>query len=114
LQRAARGIARNFDKPIASPLYALSKLVIAPRWIDYGVRAPGLRRWKRGELLEVAQAAVQRDWAAAREEWGDVGYYVAQSWRWLWWLYAAITPEQIIINAVRKFEARAAQKKRRV
>jgi len=42
-----------------------------------------------------------------RGEWGDVGYYVAQTWTWLWWLYATITPESIINDAVQKFERRA-------
>jgi hypothetical protein len=111
LEWAARRIASNHDKAPASPLYALSKLVIAPRWIGRGVRAPGLRRWKRGELIEVVGALLRRDKAAAREEWGDVGYYVAQSWGWLWRAYVAVTPNDVIEAACRKFEARAATKR---
>ena len=103
LQRAAAGIARNYGKPITKPPRALSKLLVAPRWIAPGVRARGLARWKRGELIE---------WVTARpgqraEEWGDVGYYVAQTWGWLWRLYAAITPAEIADSAAAKFERRA-------
>jgi hypothetical protein len=38
---------------------------------------------------------------------GDVGYYVAQTWGWLWALYALVTPADIIEGAVAKFERRA-------
>ncbi len=41
------------------------------------------------------------------EEWGDVGYYVAQTWGWLWRLYYAVTPDRIVAEAIRKFANRA-------
>jgi len=71
-------------------------------------RAPRVG-WKRGELAEVVIAPA----AERGEEWGDVGYYVAQSWDWLWWLYAAVTPAGIINAACRKFERRAEKEERR-
>ena len=103
LTHAARRIAANHDKPLSSPLRALSKLFIAPRWIGRGKRAPGLRRWKRGELVEFL---TDRN----AEEWGDVGYYIAQTWRPLWRAYVAVTPARVIEAACRKFEMRAARK----
>jgi len=107
LQLAATKIAANFDKPLAAPRQALRKLFVARRWTAYSVRAPGLRRWKAGELAECASALLHRDRTALAKEWGDVGYFVAQTWRWLWWLYEAITPGHVIEAAVQKFEQRA-------
>ena len=104
LKTAARGIAAIYDKPIANPFQACRKLLIAPRWIAHGVRAKGLRRWKHGELIEVLTANSP---AERRKEWGDVGYYIAQTWSWLWFLYETVTPAHIIESAVTKFERRA-------
>ena len=102
LQEAARQIAASYRKPSAGPWKALCKLFLAPRWIGLDVRASGFQRWKRGELAE---------WLLSRpeqrgEEWGDVGYYVAQTWSWLWRLYTAVTPVTIIEASVAKFERR--------
>ncbi len=108
LQSAATQIAAKFNKPPLTPIAALRKLVVAPRWAGYGKRAPGLRRWKSGELVvECVLALMYRDRDALAQEWGDAGYYVAHTWGWLWWLYEAITPANIIEAAVQKFERRA-------
>jgi hypothetical protein len=107
LKLAAAQIAANFDKPISSSTQALLKLIIAPRWIGLGVRAPGLHRWKSGELWECLGALLRRDRVALLEEIGDVGYYIAQTWDWLWWLYETIMPDHTIQSAVEKFEQRA-------
>lgn len=103
-QRAAVAIAARYEKPVSSSWQALRKLFIARRYdrSDGPAQPVG---WKRGELFEVAEAVLAgSNW---REEWGDVGYYIAQTWRWLWWLYEAITPYAIIESAVEKFERRA-------
>lgn len=84
---AAAQIAANNDRPPASPLRAMSKLLIAPRWTGPNQRAPGRRRWKRGEALELLGAVLARDWA--------------------WMVYRAVTPASIVEGAVRKFERRA-------
>ena len=107
LQVAAAQIAAKFGKPVASPAKALRRLFVASRWRERGVRERGLRRWKRGELFEFAGALMRRDREAALEEWGDVGYYVAQTWGWLWRLYEAVTPDRVVQAAVKKFEKRA-------
>lgn len=104
LRLAARKIAANKNEQPAGPFKALRKLVIQERrdW-----KRPGAPRigWKRGEIFEVLEAIFTGgDW---RSEWGDVGYYVAQTWSWLWWLYAAITQDSIIQGAVEKFTRRA-------
>jgi NTP pyrophosphatase (non-canonical NTP hydrolase) len=104
LQRAAVAIADRHDKPVSSPWQALRKLFVAPRY----ERRDGIAAtvgWKRGELFELAEAVLTGgDW---RSEWGDVGYYVAQTWGWMWALYALVTPARIIEGAVAKFEGRA-------
>ena len=86
-------------RPPTGPWTALRKLIIQERR-DWG--RPGAPRigWKRGELAEFILAL-------SGEEWGDIGYYVAQTWTWLWWLYAVTTPETIIARAVEKFTVRA-------
>jgi hypothetical protein len=101
LKLAAVQIAANFDKPVSPPWAALRKLAIAPRWIGPGVRAPGLRRWKAGELIEFLRGPNRA------EELGDIGYYIAQTWDWLWWVYETVTPDHVIEAAVQKFERRA-------
>jgi len=101
LQHAAARIAANQRRPPTGPWTALRKLIIQERrdWSRSGAPRIG---WKRGELVEFILVP-------SGEEWGDVGYYVAQAWSWLWWLYAAITPEQIVTRAVEKFAARASR-----
>jgi NTP pyrophosphatase (non-canonical NTP hydrolase) len=82
----------------------LRKLFIAQRYERQGEIARQIG-WKRGELFEVIEAALTGgDW---REELGDVGYYVAQTWDWAWRLYACLVPQEIINGAVAKFEDRA-------
>ena len=104
LQLAARQIAANYSKPVSSPIKAFSKLFIAPRWTAPGIRAAGLRRWKRGEIIEVLTADSPTE---RREELGDCGYYIAQTCFWLWWLYETVVPGHIVESAVAKFERRA-------
>jgi hypothetical protein len=99
LQLAAVQIAANYHKPASGPRRALRNLFIARRYRDHVPVG-----WKRGELAELFGARTRAEFC---EEWGDVGYYVAQTWGWLWWLYEAVTPEPIIAWAVEKFEARA-------
>jgi hypothetical protein len=105
LCNAAATIAAAYGKA-PSPLKAFSKLFLAPRWIGPDQRAPGLRRWKAGEIVEWVAAVFDEENEAAGE-WGDVGYYVAQTWRGLWTLYRRITPDDVIEQAVEKFERRA-------
>ncbi len=66
---AARG-----EKPV-SPVQAFLKIFVQPRrdWKRAGAPRVG---WKRGEIVEWVQA---RTPAERAEEWGDVGYYAAQS-----------------------------------
>ena len=104
LRTAAAQIARNNNVAPSTPLTALRKLFVQEHrdWTQPGNPRIG---WKRGEIFEVLEAALTGgDW---RSEWGDVGYYIAQTWPWLWRLYAAVTPESIIERAVTKFERRA-------
>jgi hypothetical protein len=105
LRLAAARIAATRNEPPASPLAALRKIFIQERrdWSRPGAPRIG---WKRGELIEVLQA---RSIAELREEWGDVGYYAAQSWRAVWLLYRIVTPRSIIEAACAKFERRAAK-----
>jgi len=100
---AAR-IAANRGEALASSLLAFRKIFIQEKRDWSKSNAPRIG-WKRGELFEFIQAILANgDW---RSEWGDVGYYVAQAWGWLWWVYATITPESIIKSACLKFEKRA-------
>ena len=104
LCHAAQQIACNNQAAPSTPLTALRKLFVQER---RDRTRPGNPRvgWKRGELLEVLEAACTGgDW---RSEWGDVGYYIAQTWGWLWWLYAAVTREAVLRRAVLKFYKRA-------
>jgi hypothetical protein len=104
LREAARRIAASRNERPATPVKALRKLLIQEcrDWARPGTPRIG---WKRGELSEVVGAVVTSGDVAG--EWGDVGYYVAQAWHWLWWLYAAVTPANIIEGACAKFERRA-------
>lgn len=103
LKLAAVQIAANHGKEPVSPRRAFSKLFLAPRWAGKGVQDG----WKRGELVEFFEALILGRPAAWREEWGDVGYYVSQTWGWLWWVYVSITPAEVVEGAVQKFEGRA-------
>lgn len=104
LRLAARQIAANRNEKPSSPFTAFRKLFIQERrdWNSAGAPRTG---WKHGELFEVLQAIFAND--DVGEEWGDVGYYIAQTWTWLWWIYAFITPKSVIGAAVAKFQARA-------
>lgn len=107
LVAAAHQIAQNKGEAPASPITAARKLFIQERR-DWSRKSAPRIGWKRGELFEMMEALVSGgDW---RAEWGDVGYYIAQTWAWLWWLYEAITPEEIIERACEKFERRANKK----
>jgi hypothetical protein len=103
LKLAAAQIAACHGKDPIPPCRAFSKLFLAPRWIGEGVQDG----WKAGELIEFFEALILGRLAASHEEWGDVGYYISQTWGWLWWVYASLTPAEIIEGAVRKFEGRA-------
>jgi len=104
LQMCARRIAEHRGHAPATPWTALRKLFLQERR-DWSL--PGAPRvgWKRGELAEVVAALVGHGDIA--EEWGDVGYYVAQTWGWLWRLYYVVTPDRIVAEAIEKFSARA-------
>ena len=99
LMTAGRIINGGYSKTTA-----LRKLFISEKrdW-----KRPGAPRvgWKRGELCEVTLAIFGH--GDITEEWGDVAYYTAQSYDWLWTLYATVTPKAIIKSAVKKFERRA-------
>ena len=101
LEEAAATIAGFYGKAPARPLQALGRLIVAPHWVR-----PGVRRWQGGELIAWLGALGS---AEAGEAWGDVGYYVAQTWGWLWCLYQAITDEAVIAQAVERYEERARQ-----
>ncbi len=104
LRRAARNIAARRGEAPASPGKALRKLVLQERrdWSRPGFPRIG---WKRGEIFEVLLAALGR--GNLEEEWGDVGYYVAQSFTLCWVFYAIVTPRRILPAACEKFTRRA-------
>ncbi len=104
LQVCARRIAENRGHAPATPWMALRKLFLQERrdWSQPGAPRVG---WKCGELAEVVAALMGHGDLA--EEWGDVGYYVAQTWGWLWRFYYAITPDRVVADAIRKFANRA-------
>ena len=106
LQAAASDIsASRGDKPY-SRFVAARKLLLSERR-NRSLPGRPVVGWKRGELFELLVPLVRRDWPALAAEWGDCGYYLSQSYGWLWWLYEAITPNWIIEDACRKFERRA-------
>ena len=85
LRSAAKRIAASKHELPATPLTALRKLFIIQERRDW-LQSPAPRiGWKRGELAEVLTA---RSRAELAEEWGDCGYYIAQTWEWLWRVYA--------------------------
>lgn len=104
LRASAWRIARQRGHAPADPWTALRKLFLQERrdWSQPGAPRVG---WKRGELAEVAAALVGHGDIA--EEWGDVGYYIAHTWGWLWRLYYAVTPDRVVADAIRKFANRA-------
>lgn len=106
LINAAAQIAANQNAVPSTPWVALRKLFIQERRDRSRPGSPVIG-WKRGEIVEVLMARTAQERA---EEWGDVGYYVAQSFGWLWSLYAIVTPAEIINAACAKFEQRAARK----
>ena len=112
LRRAAHRIAALRGQPPAPPWVALRKLVIQERRDWTRPDAPRVG-WKRGELVEWAAALFRRDFSAAEEEWGDIGYYVAQVGAVAWSVYRLVTPGRIIQRAVAKFERRARERRLR-
>ncbi len=103
LQAAARQIAANQSHAPTSKWVALRKLLLQERR-DRSLPDSPIVGWKRGELAEVWMAKTPAEF---REEWGDVGYYVAQSFGVAWALYALATPRSVISAAAGKFERRA-------
>jgi len=103
LQAAARQIAANQSHAPTSKWVALRKLFVQERR-DRSRSGSPVVGWKRGELAEVFMA---KNSAEVKEEWGDVGYYLAQSFSFFWAFYALITPRLIIQAAADKFEQRA-------
>jgi len=104
LRASAWRIAQQRGRAPAGPWTALRKLFVQERraWGTPGAPRVG---WKRGELIEVATALFGR--GDLSEEWGDVGYYIAHTWGWLWRLYYAVTPDRVVADAIRKFAGRA-------
>jgi hypothetical protein len=103
LQAAARQIAANQSHAPTSKWVALRKLIVQERRDRSRPGSPAVG-WKRGEFAEVLMA---KNSAETKEEWGDVGYYVAQSFGVAWALYALVTPRSVISAAAGKFERRA-------
>jgi hypothetical protein len=103
LKKSALAIASRRGESPYSPWVAFRKIFIQEHRDCSKPNAPRIK-WKRGELAEYLLARTPQERA---EEWGDIGYYVAQSSNWLWWLYQAITPEKIISQAADKFERRS-------
>lgn len=96
LRDCALLIGRKYNKPPVRGWRAFRKLFVAPRWI--GNEQHG---HKPGELLEWAFSFF------SQEEWGDVGYYVAQMPWPCWVIYRLVTSREYILRAVAKFENRA-------
>lgn len=103
LRTAARQIAENQAHAPTSKWGALRKLLLQERR-DRSLPDSPVVGWKRGELAEVLMA---KNSAEMKEEWGDVGYYLAQSFSFFWAFYALMTPRLIIQAAADKFEQRA-------
>lgn len=94
LQRAAWMIGER-NGTHYGPIVALRKLFIQER------RKNGKKvGWKRGEIFEFLMNP-------SSEEWGDIGYYLAQSYTILWLIYYFITPERTLEDAITKFNKRA-------
>jgi len=106
LRACAYLIARSRGDQPAGPLVALRKLIIQEQRDRSRPGSPQIG-WKRGEFLEFLAAVARRDWAAAAEEWGDLGYYIAQGPEILWKVYRVVTPGWITLAALEKFRKRA-------
>jgi hypothetical protein len=102
LVRAATMIAAKHGKHPSSPGTALRKLFFQEVRNRSIAEAPRTG-WKRGEIFEWLMARNSQERA---EEWGDIGYYLAQTWEWLWRLYACVTSPSVIEQAIIKFEKR--------
>lgn len=63
--------------------------------------------WKRGEIFEVFESIVKMDLDDFKKEWGDIGYYLAQSYDFLWEMYSFVTPINVLDSANEKFIRRA-------
>lgn len=102
LVNAANQIAKNKSEKAVNRPTALRKIFIQEKrdWKNGGV----FLGWKRGEIFEVLQS---KSLDELKSEWGDVGYYLSQSYDFLWEIYFFITPIEIIISACEKFEKRA-------
>jgi len=66
----------------------------------------------RARLIAAASHTPTSKWGALRKlsfktEWGDVGYYLAQSFSFCWAFYALVTPPRVIQAAAGKFERQA-------
>jgi len=103
LKKSAHVIAAIRGENPYSAWVAFRKIFIQEHRDRSKPNAPRVN-WKRGELVEFLLARTAQERA---EEWGDIGYYIAQTWDWLWWLYQAVTPEKIISQAADKFERRS-------
>lgn len=103
LIKSAHVIAARHKQNPYSPWVAFRKIFIQEQRDWSKPDAPRIN-WKRGELVEFLLAHTAQERA---EEWGDIGYYIAQTSNWLWWLYQTVTPERIIRQAADKFERRS-------
>jgi NTP pyrophosphatase (non-canonical NTP hydrolase) len=99
LQTSASRISKPYSK-----LTALRKLFIQEKR-DWSKPDTPIMGFKRGELFEVANAILFNKNVA--EEIGDCGYYLAQSYDFIWELYIKFVPVNIIQRACVKFEKRA-------
>lgn len=105
LNKIARIISKKRGEKPYSKFVALRKIFMQEKrdWKKGGARIG----WKRGEIFEVLEALVKLDFIGFKEEWGDVGYYVASSYSILKALYCLITPKDVIESAEKKFAERA-------
>lgn len=105
----ANKIAKNKEESPAGKLKSLSKLFVQEKR-DWSQKPYPRIGWKWGELVELAEAIIKLDLTEVKKEWGDIGYYLAQSFGLLWWLYAIITPESIINQSIKKMDKRSKKK----
>jgi hypothetical protein len=98
IQSAALIAATRGEEPVR-PLIAFRKIFIQEKRDRSLPGAPQVG-WKRGEIFEFLMAP-------SAEEWGDVGYYVSQTWGWLWKAYFEVTPDGVMQKACLKFLYRA-------
>jgi hypothetical protein len=105
LRAAAWRIAQNKGEEPVGKLTALRKLVVQEKRDWSKPQGPQVG-WKRGEIFEVLMSKSRQEF---KEEWGDMAYYIAQSYDWIWKAYEAVTPDDVIFDAVQKYETRAGQ-----